>query len=90
MNHAKSISKRAVLREQSVNPDYSLQDFYLDQVKLAPGLIKDLIPNAKMIRKEGGPLVRQASDYSYSANSYAGPGYRLVGDAACASLYNFI
>lgn len=84
MNQAKSINKRAALREKSGNPDLSLQDFYLSQVKLSPGLITDFIPNAKMIQKEGGPLVRQASDYSYSATSYAGPGYRLAGDAACA------
>ncbi|KAJ3575479.1 hypothetical protein NP233_g1073 [Leucocoprinus birnbaumii] len=83
MNHAQSIQKRNALREESGNPDSSLQDFYLSQVKLAPGLFKDLIPNARMVAKEGGALVRQASDYSYSADGYAGPGYRLVGDAAC-------
>lgn len=83
MNQVKSANKRAALREQSGNPDYSLQDFYLSQVKLSPGLFKDFIPNANMVQKEGGPLVRQASDYSYSATSYAGPNYRLAGDAAC-------
>lgn len=83
MNHVLSIQKRNTLRKASGDPDSSLQDIYLHQLKLAPGLISDLIPNARMVEKEGGPLVRQASDYSYSASQYAGPGYRLVGDAAC-------
>lgn len=30
--------------------------------------------------------VKTASDFSYSAPSYAGPGYRIVGDAGGASL----
>lgn len=83
MNHVQSIQKRNTLRKASGDHDSSLQDIYLHQLKLAPGLISDLIPNARMVEKEGGPLVRQASDYSYSASEYAGPGYRLVGDAAC-------
>ncbi|KAF5353912.1 hypothetical protein D9756_007139 [Leucocoprinus leucothites] len=83
MNHAQSIQKRNAFREESGNPNSSLHDFYLSQVKLAPGLVSDLIPNGRMVEKEGGPIVRQASDYSYSADSYAGPRYRLVGDAAC-------
>ncbi|KAF9450835.1 FAD/NAD(P)-binding domain-containing protein [Macrolepiota fuliginosa MF-IS2] len=83
MSHAKSITKRAALCQKSGNPDLSLEDFYLDQIKLAPGLVTDLIPNAKMVQKDDGPLVRQTSDYSYSANGYAGPGWRLAGDAAC-------
>lgn len=83
MDHAQSIQKRKTLRKASGNSVSSLQDIYLHQLKLAPGLSSDLIPNAKLVEKEGGPLVRQASDYSYSASEYAGPGYRLVGDAAC-------
>nr|D7PI14.1 RecName: Full=Flavin-dependent halogenase gsfI; AltName: Full=Griseofulvin synthesis protein I [Penicillium aethiopicum]ADI24948.1 GsfI [Penicillium aethiopicum] len=27
--------------------------------------------------------IRQAADYSYSANAYAGPNFRIVGDAGC-------
>lgn len=83
MDHVQSIQKRKTLRKASGNSVSSLQDIYLHQLKLAPGLSSDLIPNAKLVEKEGGPLVRQASDYSYSATEYAGPGYRLVGDAAC-------
>ncbi|KXN81598.1 Tryptophan 2-halogenase [Leucoagaricus sp. SymC.cos] len=82
INHAQSITKRNAFREKA-GADSTLQDFYLDQVKLSPGLYNDFIPNAKMVQKEDGPMVRQASDYSYSANGYAGIGYRLAGDAAC-------
>lgn len=66
----------------------SLEDRYRLSTSLAPELIK-LIGTGKMVQKEayGGqpgqldPLVRSASDFSYSASSYGGPGFRLVGDA---------
>ena len=29
------------------------------------------------------PLVKSATDFSYSADQYAGNGYRIVGDAGC-------
>ncbi|KAG2137224.1 hypothetical protein BD769DRAFT_1638137 [Suillus cothurnatus] len=66
----------------------SLEDRYRLSTSLAPELIK-LIGTGKMVQKEtyGGqpgqldPLIRSASDFSYSASSYGGPGFRLVGDA---------
>ncbi|KAG1860798.1 hypothetical protein F4604DRAFT_1789862 [Suillus subluteus] len=66
----------------------SLEDRYRISTTLAPELIK-LIGTGKMVQKEahGGqpgqldPLIRSASDFSYSASSYGGPGFRLVGDA---------
>jgi len=47
-----------------------------------------------MVRGEGElSTVRTASDYSYSASSYAGENYRMVGDAAgkffCTSSQRF-
>jgi len=40
-------------------------------------------PNAVMQRADpDSETVRTASDYSYSATSYAGERFRLVGDAA--------
>ena len=56
MNQAKSIDKRAALRDKSGDPNFSLQDFYLSQVKLSPGLINDFIPNARMVQEEGGEI----------------------------------
>jgi flavine halogenase len=48
---------------------------------LAPG-VRRLIGDGKLLgggEGEGG--VKSASDFSYSAPSYAGNGYRIVGDA---------
>ncbi|KAG1901048.1 uncharacterized protein F5891DRAFT_1277977 [Suillus fuscotomentosus] len=66
----------------------SLEYRYRLSITLAPTLVK-LIGTGKMVQKEtagGQPgqldlLVRSASDFSYSASSYGGPGFRLVGDA---------
>ncbi|KAI0280415.1 FAD/NAD(P)-binding domain-containing protein [Russula aff. rugulosa BPL654] len=50
---------------------------------LVPGLKRLLGSKGKMVRGEGElSTVRTASDYSYSASSYAGENYRMVGDAA--------
>ncbi|KAJ7143489.1 putative halogenase [Mycena crocata] len=49
---------------------------YLDQLKLAPGLMR-LLGEGKLTSD-----IKSAGDYSYSATNYAGPKYRLVGDAA--------
>lgn len=58
---------------------------YLETLELAPGLRK-LLGDAKLIDHLGsdgdnGSLVHTASDYSYSADRYAGDGWRLIGDA---------
>ncbi|THU87890.1 FAD/NAD(P)-binding domain-containing protein [Dendrothele bispora CBS 962.96] len=45
--------------------------------KLAPGIVKLITENGYMV--EGS--VKSASDYSYSAPNYAGPGFRIAGDA---------
>ncbi|KAF5351714.1 hypothetical protein D9756_007522 [Leucocoprinus leucothites] len=49
---------------------------YLVNLSFAPGVV-DLIGDGKLV--EGS--VKTASDFSYSAPSYAGPNYRIVGDA---------
>ncbi|KAG2159096.1 uncharacterized protein EDB93DRAFT_1118059 [Suillus bovinus] len=66
----------------------SMEDRYRLAISLAPALIK-LIGDGRMVQKEavgGQPgqldsLIRSASDFSYSASSYGGPGFRVVGDA---------
>ena len=41
-----------------------------------------MLANATLTKKHGGPTgIQQASDYSYSASSYAGDHYRVAGDA---------
>ena len=58
---------------------------YLETLQLAPGL-KKLLGDGKLIDHlgsdhENGSLVHSASDYSYSADRYAGDGWRVIGDA---------
>ncbi|EEB95320.1 hypothetical protein MPER_05724, partial [Moniliophthora perniciosa FA553] len=50
---------------------------YLSNLSLAPGLVKLITEKGRM---DVGS-VKSASDFSYSAPSYAGNGYRIVGDA---------
>jgi hypothetical protein len=57
-----------------VGPDIT-QTHYLAQLDLAPGVIC-LLGTAKLTGK-----VKPAGDYSYSASQYAGPHYRIIGDA---------
>ncbi|KAH6914272.1 FAD binding domain-containing protein [Coprinopsis sp. MPI-PUGE-AT-0042] len=57
--------------------DSTLASRYLSSLPLAPGVVK-LITQSGIL--EVGS-VKSASDFSYSANSYAGPGYRIIGDA---------
>ena len=58
---------------------------YLETLELAPCL-KELLGDGKLVNHLGtidnSPvLVHTASDYSYSADRYAGDGWRLIGDA---------
>ncbi|KAJ8591313.1 FAD/NAD(P)-binding domain-containing protein [Rhizopogon salebrosus TDB-379] len=82
MNQAIYNEKVRVLKSNS------LEDRYRCFLSLAPGLVK-LLGCGRIVQKEaieGQPgqldlLIRSASDFSYSASSYGGPGFRLVGDA---------
>jgi flavin-dependent dehydrogenase len=71
MNQEKSIAKKKEMDSPST------KDFYLESLKLVPGIM-NLIPNAKMVSD-----VKQASDFSYSASTYASPYLRIAGDAGC-------
>lgn len=52
-------------------------DYYKQCLKLAPKISK-LLENAEIVSD-----IKQASDWSYSASAYAGPHFRLAGDAGC-------
>jgi len=71
---------------KSSDADSTLATRYQSHFALAPGLVK-LIGNGVLTTKAGNedgkvdPLVRSATDFSYSAEQYAGNGYRLAGDA---------
>ncbi|KAL4738166.1 hypothetical protein BDV11DRAFT_206155 [Aspergillus similis] len=53
----------------------SSKGFYLESLEFVPG-IKELLANAELISE-----IKSASDWSYSASSYAFPGVRIAGDA---------
>ncbi|KAK7047292.1 hypothetical protein VNI00_006523 [Paramarasmius palmivorus] len=59
----------------------STKQHYLDQFQFAPGLQK-LIGDGELVTGHGKPDVQSASDYSYSADKYAGDHFRLIGDAS--------
>nr|GAT47490.1 predicted protein [Mycena chlorophos] len=72
------VMKEDLSKEKKAKSGNDLTQHYLDQMPLAPGMMKLLGCEAKMIKD-----VMQAGDYSYSseASRYAGPGYRICGDA---------
>ncbi|KAJ5688992.1 hypothetical protein N7462_003384 [Penicillium macrosclerotiorum] len=55
----------------------STHDFYLENLKLVPGILS-LMKSAELVSE-----IKSASDWSYSASSYASPHIRVVGDAGC-------
>ncbi|GLB41449.1 putative FAD-dependent small molecule halogenase [Lyophyllum shimeji] len=57
------------------NADDLNKALYLEQLKYAPGLLR-LLGQAKLTTE-----IKSAGDYSYSASQYAGPHYRIAGDA---------
>ncbi|KAJ6529980.1 putative halogenase [Mycena vulgaris] len=67
-----SVSKKRAMPQA----DNSLKSHYLAQLKLTPGLMR-LIGEGELVSD-----IKSAGDYSYSATNYAGPKFRLVGDAA--------
>jgi hypothetical protein len=78
MNQEVSNQKKQALPKDN----NSLSAFYLDQLNLAPD-IKEFLKDGATLATE----VKTASDYSYSASSYAGPHFRLAGDAGCKTIY---
>ncbi|KAL9711644.1 hypothetical protein Ac2012v2_004715 [Leucoagaricus gongylophorus] len=78
--HNGSTSVGVVINQKVYNANASssvtLAARYLVNLNLAPGVVK-LIAKGKLVPGS----VKSASDFSYSAPSYAGPNYRIVGDA---------
>lgn len=67
---------KTTFKEQRQRFD-SLEQIYLNAIDSCP-LIADLVKSAKLLTN-----IRTEQDYSYIARSVTGPGYFLVGDAAC-------
>ncbi len=53
------------------------REFYLESLKLTPE-ISELLVDAELVSD-----IKAASDWSYSASSYASPYVRIAGDAGC-------
>ncbi|KAF8525580.1 putative halogenase [Hysterangium stoloniferum] len=81
-NQQTVIASKRKFQEES--GDGSLRAHYLHELNKIPGILKLMTSHAELVEvgKDGGPGVRQASDFSYSAGSYAGPYFRIVGDAS--------
>ncbi|KAG8216212.1 putative halogenase [Butyriboletus roseoflavus] len=75
-----SINKKRSGRDFAGKRGYGLQDHYLEELRRAPGVMK-LIGEGWLRNKDKPEAVKAASDYSYAASSYAGPHYRIAGDA---------
>ena len=69
----------------SASAQSTLAERYLTFLHLAPGVQALMGEGAELIRVEdengNAPAARSASDFSYSAEEYAGCGWRVVGDA---------
>lgn len=57
--------------------DSTMVACYLSNLSCAPGVVKLITPDGVL----SFGSVKSASDFSYSSPSYAGNGYRIVGDA---------
>jgi hypothetical protein len=73
--------RKAAAKRENGGVGSTLKQHYLDCLHLSPGLI-DLLGDAKLVEDCPGPVIQSASDFSYTAPSYSGDHYRLVGDAA--------
>lgn len=76
----KDVSSEKRKRYDIADHTDKFQQYYLDELKRAPGLIK-LLGKGKLRTKEGEPAVKTTSDFSYAAREYAGDHFRIAGDA---------
>ena len=71
MNQESSVSKKRAMGSPTT------REFYLESLKLVPE-IWELLSEAELVSD-----IKAASDWSYSASSYASPYVRISGDAGC-------
>lgn len=56
----------------------SSKEFYLEMLKVVPRILGPMLKDATLVSE-----IKAASDWSYSASSYASYNSRIVGDAGC-------
>ncbi|KXN83164.1 Tryptophan 2-halogenase, partial [Leucoagaricus sp. SymC.cos] len=76
-----NVSKRKKTSLEKKGDESPILRHYLQEISANAPKIKSFVSEGALIEHSGGPKVRAASDYSYSGSSYAGPNYRIVGDA---------
>lgn len=82
--------KAAVKKKQydAVELSERNHQFYMDELKRVPGLLK-LLANGTMRDAERGKGLKTTSDFSYDAATYASDHYRIAGDAGCETTSYF-
>jgi len=79
--HDGTMSVGVVMHKDSFKAKHSSQDLeqiYKDAIAQSPVVSKLLAPGERLY-----PDLRVETDYSYVAAQFAGPGYFMIGDAAC-------
>ncbi|KAG2130749.1 hypothetical protein DEU56DRAFT_982066 [Suillus clintonianus] len=80
MDQESSNRKKKVSRAASGGSGSNLLTHYIEELSRAPGALK--LIGKGTLQNDGTPeAVKSASDFSYSASSYAGDHFRVVGDA---------
>jgi hypothetical protein len=80
------LGKRTCTRNAAKCGRQSLQDFYLGELKRAPGVIKSV--GKGTLRDSGEPdAVKMGNDQSYAATSFSGDHFRIAGDAGGRRLF---
>jgi len=71
------LQERSATRKRALDAPSTLE-FYKDCLTLAPE-ISSRLEEAELV----SPNIKAGADWSYSATEYAGPNFRVVGDAGC-------
>ncbi|KAK4200409.1 tryptophan 2-halogenase, partial [Triangularia verruculosa] len=74
------MNQKLATEKKKTIPSSGTSAFYHQTLRLTPNLLALMGPDAKL---SPDAQVKSASDYSYSASSYAFPYARIVGDAGC-------
>ncbi|PSE20862.1 hypothetical protein C7G68_19065, partial [Acinetobacter baumannii] len=72
------VARQDAFFEKKKESGLSGEAFYKEYLKLAPQIKNELLRDATIVSD-----IKQATDWSYSASAYAGPNFRLIGDAGC-------
>ena len=72
------INQEIATRKKKEMDSPSGKEFYLEMLKVVPRILGPMLKDATLVSE-----IKAASDWSYSASSYASYNARIVGDAGC-------